>query len=383
MKRSRFSEEQIIGILKEHQAGMSAGDLCRKHGISDATFYTWRKKYGGMEVSEAKRLKALEGEEGTSPTAGVSPTNERQVEEATGGADDGRSHAPRDARKKLLTPSSRRNAVNWAIEEKNYSQRRACALVGMAPRVWRYQSSRPDDADLRQRLKELSSERRRFGYRRLHLLLKREGVKVNWKKLYRIYKEEKLTVRKRGGRKRALGTRAPMAIPQDANQRWSLDFVSDTLVDGRRFRILCVIDDFSRECLATVVDNSLSGERVARELDAIAEQRGFPCMVVSDNGTELTSNAMLAWQQDRSVEWHYIAPGKPMQNGFVESFNGRLRDECLNEHLFRSYKHARDIIEEWRIDYNLHRPHTSLNGLTPNEFATRSQMDHNLNRASL
>lgn len=273
--------------------------------------------------------------------------------------------------------------MNWAIEEKNYSQRRACALVGMAPRVWRYQSSRPDDADLRQRLKELSSERRRFGYRRLHLLLKREGVKVNWKKLYRIYKEEKLTVRKRGGRKRALGTRAPMAIPQDANQRWSLDFVSDTLVDGRRFRILCVIDDFSRECLATVVDNSLSGERVARELDAIAEQRGFPCMVVSDNGTELTSNAMLAWQQDRSVEWHYIAPGKPMQNGFVESFNGRLRDECLNEHLFRSYKHARDIIEEWRIDYNLHRPHTSLNGLTPNEFATRSQMDHNLNRASL
>jgi putative transposase len=273
--------------------------------------------------------------------------------------------------------------VNWAIKEKGYSQRRACALVGMAPRVYRYQSSRSHDAGLRQRLKELSSERRRFGYRRLHLLLKREGVEVNWKKLYRIYKEERLTVRKRGGRKRALGTRAPMAIPQDPNQRWSLDFVSDTLVDGRRFRILCVIDDFSRECLATVVDNSISGERVARELDAIAERRGYPCMVVSDNGTELTSNAMLAWQQDRSVEWHYIAPGKPMQNGLVESFNGRLRDECLNEHLFRSYRHAREIIADWRIDYNLHRPHTSLDGLTPNEFATRSKTDHNVNRANL
>ena len=273
--------------------------------------------------------------------------------------------------------------MNWAMKEKSYSQRRACALVGIAPRVYRYQSSRPDDVDLRQRLKELSSERRRFGYRRLHLLLKREGVEVNWKKLYRIYKEERLTVRKRGGRKRALGTRAPMAIPQDANQRWSVDFVSDTLVDGRRFRILCVIDDFSRECLATVVDNSLSGERVARELDAIAERRGYPCMVVSDNGTELTSNAMLAWQQDRGVEWHYIAPGKPMQNGFVESFNGRLRDECLNEHLFRSFRHAREIIEDWRVDYNLHRPHTSLDGLTPNEFATRSKIDHNMNRASL
>lgn len=206
---------------------------------------------------------------------------------------------------------------------------------------------------------------------------------MNWKKLYRIYKEKRLTVRKRGGRKRALGTRAPMTIAQDANQRWSLDFVSDALVDGRRFRILCVIDDFSRECLATVVDNSLSGERVARELDAIAERRGYPLLVVSDNGTELTSNAMLAWQQDRGVEWHYIAPGKPMQNGFVESFNGRLRDECLNEYLFRSYRHAREIIEEWRIDYNLHRPHTSLGGLTPNEFAIRSRKNNNVNRASL
>ena len=226
----------------------------------------------------------------------------------------------------------------------------ACALVGIAPRVYRYISSRSDDAALRARLRELSSQRRRFGYRRLHLLLKREGVSVNWKKLYRIYKEERLTVRKRGGRKRALGTRAPMAIPQDPNQRWSLDFVSDALVDGRRFRILCVIDDSSRECLATVVDNSISGERVARELDAIAERHGYPCMIVSDNGTELTSNAMLAWQQDRGVEWHSIAPGKPMQNGFVESFNGRLREECLNEHLFRSYPHAREIIETWRID---------------------------------
>jgi putative transposase len=273
--------------------------------------------------------------------------------------------------------------VSWAIEDKGYSQRRACGLVGIDPRVFRYRSSRQDDADLRMRLRELAAERRRFGYRRLHLLLKREGFQVNWKKLYRLYREERLTVRKRGGRKRALGTRAPMTIPQDANQRWSLDFVSDTLTDGRRFRILCVIDDFSRECLATIADNSLSGERVARELDVIAERRGYPCMIVSDNGTELTSNAILAWQEERQVEWHYIAPGKPMQNGLVESFIGRLRDECLNERLFHGYRHARDSIESWRIDYNLNRPHTSLGGLTPNEFATRSQTDHNMNRASL
>ena len=141
-----------------------------------------------------------------------------------------------------------------------------------------------------------------------------------------------------------------MAIPQERNQRWSLDFVSDSLVGGRRFRILNVIDDFSRECLASVVDTSLSGLRVARELDAIAERRGFPCMVVSDNGTELTSNAILKWQEERKVEWHYIALGKPMQNGLVENFNWRLRDECLNEHLFVDLPAAKRLIEEWRID---------------------------------
>lgn len=184
--------------------------------------------------------------------------------------------------------------MGWAIQEKGYSQRRACAVVGIDPRVYRYRSTRDDDTVLRGRLRELSSKRRRFGHRRLHLLLRREGYELNWKRLYRIYREEKLTVRKRGGRTRALGTRAPMTIPQGANQRWSLDFVSDTLSDGRRFRILCVTDDFSRECLATVVDTFLSGNRVGRELDRISEHRGWPCMVVSDNGTELTSNAILS-----------------------------------------------------------------------------------------
>ncbi len=266
------------------------------------------------------------------------------------------------------------------MKEKSYSQRRACALAGIEPRVYRRQRTGPEDRELRQRLRELSGERRRFGYRRLHILLKREGWAVNWNKLYRIYREEGLTVRKRGGRKRAIGTRAPMAIPQGANQRWSLDFVSDTLSEGRRFRILNVIDDFSRECLASVVDTSLSGIRVARELDRIAEMRGYPCMVVSDNGTELTSNAILQWQEDRQVEWHYIAPGKPMQNGFVESFNGRLRDECLNEHLFANLRHARHLSAAWRDDYNHHRPHSSLDGLTPRGYHQRSREDQTLNR---
>jgi putative transposase len=277
----------------------------------------------------------------------------------------------------------RKRAVTWAVQERGYSQRRACGLVGLHPKTYRYASKRTGDEGLRAKLRDLASQRRRFGYRRLGLMLKRQGIKLSPKKLYRLYREERLTVRKRGGRKRALGTRAPMMIPQDRNLRWSLDFVMDTLVSGRRFRILTLVDDCTRECLGLVADSSLTAPRVVRELDRIIETRGSPRMIVSDNGTEFTSNAILAWQQERDVEWHYIAPGKPMQNGFVESFNGRLRDECLNEHLFSNLNEARHIIEAWRIDYNTNRPHTSLNGLTPSEFAARPKEGQNWNRLSL
>lgn len=273
--------------------------------------------------------------------------------------------------------------MTWAVREKSYSQRRACRLVGLHPKTYRYASKRTGDEGLRSKLRELASQRRRFGYRRLGLLLARQGIKLNHKKLYRLYKEERLSVRKRGGRKRALGTRAPMAIPQDRNLRWSLDFVMDTLVSGRRFRILAVVDDFTRECLGLVADTSLTAPRVVRELSLIIESRGCPRMIVSDNGTEFTSNAILAWQEERGIEWHYIAPGKPMQNGFVESFNGKLRDECLNETLFANLSEVREIIEAWRIDYNTNRPHTSLNGLTPTEFAARPTEGHNRNRLYL
>lgn len=199
---------------------------------------------------------------------------------------------------------------------------------------------------------------------------------MNQKKLRRLYKEERLAVRRRGCRKRALGTRAPMILPQGPNQRWSLDFVSDALDDGRRFRILCIVDDFTRECLGLVADTSLSGVRVARELDAIICRRGKPGTVVSDNGTELTSVAILKWSQDNRTDWHYIAPGKPTQNAFVESFNGRLRDECLNETLFSSLSHARSVLAAWKYDYNHHRPHSAHGGITPVEFAEKAHMGH-------
>ena len=232
----------------------------------------------------------------------------------------------------------------------------------------RYRRRRPEDTAIRERLRELAAERRRFGYRRLGWMLAREGHTINRKKLYRIYREERLMVRRRRGRKRALGTRAPMMLPIRINQRWSLDFVSDTLSDGRRFRILCVVDDFSRECLAAVVDTSLGGVRVVRELERLVDERALPETVVSDNGTELTSGAVLRWAT-RRVAWHYIEPGKPVQNAFIESFNGKLRDECLNEYVFSTLAEARTIIEAWRQDYNHLRPHSSLGAMTPSEFA--------------
>lgn len=253
------------------------------------------------------------------------------------------------------------------------SERRACRTIEADRASMRYRSRRPPDDTLRQRLRHLAHERRRFGYRRLYVLLRREGHVVNRKRVYRLYREERLMVRRRGGRKRALGMRAPIALPSAVNERWSLDFVHDQMVDGRRFRILAVVDDCTRECLALIADTSIPGLRVARELDRIVARRAKPATIVSDNGTELTSNAMLRWADERRIGWHYIAPGKPTQNAFIESFNGRLRDELLNETLFRSLPHARLVLEAWRQDYNVERPHSRLGWLTPHAYATSLQ----------
>ena len=244
------------------------------------------------------------------------------------------------------------------------SQRRACRLVGVDPKTVRGERP-PDNPEIRQRMREIAGERRRFGYRRIGLMLAREGITMNHKKLRRLYKEEGLAVKRRRGRKRATGTRAPLAVPTHPNERWSLDFLSDVFEPGRRFRILAVIDDCTRESLGLIADTSLSGARVARELDALIRLYGRPETIVSDNGTELTSRAILEWQNETGVAWHYIAPGKPTQNAFIESFNGRLRDELLNEEVFTSLADARRKLAIWRYDYNRIRPHSALGGNPP------------------
>ena len=269
----------------------------------------------------------------------------------------------------MVTPAAKRNAVAHAVETYGMSERRACAIMAADRSSIRYRSVRPDDAPLRARLRELADQRRRFGYRRLHVLLRQEGHALNRKKTQRLYREEGLTVRRRKSRRRIAVARTPIPAPAGPNSRWSIDFVHDQLATGRRFRVLNIIDDVTKECLAAVADTSLSGRRVVRELEALIARRGKPGVIVSDNGTEFTSTAVLKFTQDHKIDWRYIAPGKPTQNAFAESFQGRMRDECLNEHLFFSMNHARVVIAGWVDDYNTARPHSSLGYLTPAAFA--------------
>ncbi len=265
----------------------------------------------------------------------------------------------------MVGPAAQREAVAHLRMAFEMSERQATTLVGADRATIRYRSRRSDDAALRARLRDLAHQRHRFGYRRLFVLLRREGEVASLNKVYRLYRAEGLAVRKRKGRRRAVGVRAPLAVALQPNARWSLDFVHDQLACGRRFRILNVVDDATRECLLAVADTSISGKRVVRELTALVARRGRPRTIVSDNGTEFTSNAVLAWCEAEGVAWHYIAPGKPMQNAFCESFNGRMRDELLNDTLFLGLRHARAKLATWAADYNTERPHSGLGYLTP------------------
>ena len=260
--------------------------------------------------------------------------------------------------------------MKYLIQEHKISERKACKIVQLCRSSGRYQVKRDAQEDeLCRKIKAIAEERRRFGYRRIGYLLLREGYKINHKRVYRLYKEQGLEIQKRKKRKKAVGSRIHTSVLTAANQRWSIDFVMDALADGRRIRLMTVVDDFTRESLKIVVDRSLSGRRVAQELSELISARGKPKEILSDNGTEFTCNAVLSWSQEGEIKWSYIQPGKPMQNGYIESFNGKLRDECLNENMFETLAEARIFIERWRRDYNEQRPHSSLGGLTPEAYA--------------
>lgn len=257
--------------------------------------------------------------------------------------------------------------VSYSQSHYPISERRACRLFRLSRTVKKYKSLRTDDPEIILKIKNLAERRRRFGYRRLFALLKREGVFMNQKKFRRIYNEQSLSLKIRKGKKIKSLPRAPIELPQTANKRWSMDFVSDSLGStGRKFRTLTVVDDFTRECVLLHVDFSIPGLAVTRALDSIGR---LPRVFNIDNGSEFTSRIMDEWAHAKDIKLDFIRPGKPNENAFIESFNGKFRDECLNENWFLSLEDARRTIEEWRIDYNENRPHSSLGGLTPKEFA--------------
>ena len=269
----------------------------------------------------------------------------------------------------MVTAEQRRTAVTTAMTTAEISERRACRFTGFARSSQRYQSRRPPDTELRARLHEIAAQRRRWGYRQLTRVLRREGRRINPKKVQRLYQEEGLQVRRRKRKRRAVVPRTPMPAPTRANERWSMDFVRDTLGDGRVFRSFTLVDDCTRESPAIEVDFSLTGARVARVLDRVAGRRGYPRAIVCDNGPEFAGADLDEWAHQHGVLLDFIDPGKPVQNAFIESFNGTFRDECLNEHWFTSLADAQRTIEAWRIDYETERPHSRLKDLTPREFA--------------
>jgi putative transposase len=249
------------------------------------------------------------------------------------------------------------------------SERRVCGLIGITRWINRYQCRRDPQEALRMRLRELAGSRVRYGYRRLTVLLQREGRKVNAKRVYRLYREEGLRVRTAKRKKGAARVRVPLAGATRRNQRWSMDFVSDRLADGRWFRILTVVDQYTRECLCAYADRSQTGEKVVEQMKRLVALRGAPESITTDNGSEFAGRAMEVWAYEAGVKWDFIRAGKPVENGYIESFNGRLRDECLNGEVFFGLVDARAKLEQWRRDYNEKRPHSALADRTPAEFA--------------
>lgn len=271
----------------------------------------------------------------------------------------------------MVTPAARKSVARDLINIFKLSERAACGLAGVSRTAFRYKTVIKCDSCVRARLRALAVQYPRYGYLLLHGILKGEGLVVNKKHTYRLYTEENLQVRTKK-RKKLIRPRMPMEVPTAINQRWSMDFVSDQLSNGRRFRVLNVVDDYSREMVGQMVSVSISGRQVSRFLSQLIEQRGKPKKIICDNGTECTSKAMFFWSKETSVQLGFIQPGKPMQNAFVESLNGKFRNECLNQHWFRTPDEAKDEIDLWREHYNNVRPHSSLNYLSPVAYAKQA-----------
>ncbi|MDX2253475.1 MAG: IS3 family transposase [Nitrospira sp.] len=356
MTRKRHTEEQIIAVLKDAQAGTGVQELCRKHGISDATFYKWRTKYAGLEVSDVKKLRQPEDENRRLKQMVADQALDIQALKAIN-------------RKKLVAPKAKRAVAQWSTERFGLSERRVCRLLELDRNTLRYRSRRQDDAVLRTRIREIAEAKRRYGCPRIYVRLRREGWVVNHKKVERLYyRDEGLSLRRRRRKKAAAVPRVALPKPTQPGRCYAMDFVHDRLVTGRRFKCLTMTDPYSKEVPVIEVDVSIGGARVCRILDRLFATRSLPETLILDNGPEFAGTALDAWAAQHGVQLHFIQPGKPVQNAFIESFNGKFRDECLNEHWFLTLQEAQLVIEAWRREYNEERTHSSLGDVTPQEF---------------
>ena len=352
MKRNRFTENQIVSILKEAESGISVPELCRKYGVGQSTLYKWRSKYGGMEVSDIKRLKDLEDENRKLKEMYANLSLKHQMLEDL-------------VQKKALTAAKRREWVNYLREHYGVSISMACVVVGNSRSVYRYQPQPRDDHPLIEALLSLVDRHPRWGLPKLYKRIRALGHGWNKKRVARVYKQLKLNIRRKGKRRLPNRHPQPLMVPATSNVCWSIDCMSDVLYSGTRFRTFNVVDDFNRQALAIEVHISLTAKRIIRVLDRIAAWKGYPDRIRMDNAPEFTSITLLEWSKQHAVELDFIQPGCPYQNSYIERFNRTYGEYILDLYIFDTLQQVRDLTDEWIEMYNNERPHDSLNDMTP------------------
>ncbi|MCI4205634.1 IS3 family transposase, partial [Dickeya dianthicola] len=341
---------------KEVEGGRHVKDVCRENGVSEASYYNWKAKYGGMVSSDIKRMKEPEEENRRLKQMYASLSLDHEILKDV-------------VFKKTLTVPEKRELVRYVMKEHQASERRGCRIIGISRSLLHYCPNTARDLPVVEALQKLAHQYPAYGFGLMFNKLRQTGLLWNAKRVYRIYRLLKLNLRRKG--KKCLPNRhpQPLVIPHKMNHCWSVDFMSDALIDGRRFRLFNVVDDFNREALAIEVDLNIPAHRVVRILERLSAERGYPAFIRSDNGPELTAAALAEWAERHGVILDFIQPGKPMQNGFIERFNKTLRTEILDMYLFRTLSEVRELTEDWRTEYNEERPHSSLGDMPPVIYA--------------
>ncbi|WP_456776095.1 IS3 family transposase [Bradyrhizobium sp. USDA 4369] len=353
MKASKFSEAQIAFVLKQAEDGTAVAEVCRKAGISQATYFNWKKKYAGLMPSEMKRLRQLEEENAKLKRIVADLSLDKAMLQDV-------------LFKKALKPGRKRELVDKVRSDWKVSIRRACSTLRIDRALYVYKSKRGDQAALKNRIKDVCQTRVRYGYRRVHVLLQRDGWAVNVKRVYRLYRELGLQLRNKTPRRRVKAKlREDRTDASQINETWAMDFVHDQLATGRKIRVLTIVDTFSRFSPAVDPRFSYRGEDVVLTLERVCKAVGYPKTIRVDQGSEFISRDLDIWAYQKNVILDFSGPGKPTDNSFIESFNGKFRNECLNTHWFLSLDDARQKMEDWRRDYNEVRPHSAIGNKAP------------------